>query len=786
LHIEPEFKAITSAHLYLFDIIIYHPFIMSDKHGTLFIKLAANGHNWVTYRDGPLSTPESRDWSGHLANTTIPRRHIDTVSINGLTPQARWTAEERVIKRSIGEVPDPKSKSKQSTMEVSDALKELYDDHTTTLVDLTRRVQDLRLREDDDVCVHFAKLDDMCGQLSAMGKDIDDEEYASILLASFPPCYSFVISGITTASAQTTGQPTKPQLAIDPITDDYDQHKIVKDKFNIGPEEALTTRHRKKKRSKPKCYKCRKKGHVKSECWVEAGDEDYQRPPKNKNSRNGYRDNNQGEVNANTANADTEVRAAIEEIVRILAAIGRIDSAHTDQPGLEQIDTNTTDQPDLEQITFATVEQIDTNITDQPVEQIQAAIRKIDERTTDQPVAQIAYSSRPQFMPPIALPFASPFIAPQIRTPLVINVGEEEPPTPTPAPRGKGKAKAKLAPPPLQSTRKSAHILKPSYYVTRLLRGEGTTTGHEEEPAHTPSTAERHWYHPDWPGPSASSAFSAADTSDFFNIEIHLSPVATAKELTQAPAIIVAFDSTTSCVIMAPPTVSIVPLPTSTPSPHIIGSIPTGLDVEQTSSPTSIESKDHRYCTHKPAHSASISCIADSNTTDPIHLAASEEPIQAISNKSHDIEQSHGQTPPGHDNEGEQQEQVQLLLKTIDDFKQAEQEWRDSLQHTLTQFDFRVDDTNPDVYYTQDGNDTTTLTIHSDCYSVTGTNQELVMYHRQRLELIFRLINLGLAHQSLGIKTIRDLEKDMTSHISHINTIINQLSPSPQPSHTTT
>jgi len=109
---------------------------MSNKHRTPFIKLAANRHNWVTYHNRPLSILESCNWSEHLANTTIPQCHIDTVSINRLTLQAGWTAEERAIKCSIGEVPDPvfgKSKSKQSTMEVPDALKELYENRMTSI-----------------------------------------------------------------------------------------------------------------------------------------------------------------------------------------------------------------------------------------------------------------------------------------------------------------------------------------------------------------------------------------------------------------------------------------------------------------------------------------------------------------------------------------------------------------------------------------------------------------------------------------------------------------------------
>ena len=126
-------------------------------------------------------------------------------------------------------------------METLDGLKELYDNCTTTLVDLTRRMQDLRLREDDDVCVHFAKLDDMCRQLYAIGNDTNDEEFTLILLASFPPCYSFIISSITTALAQTTSQPIIPELEIDLISHEHNQCMITKVKNYIGLEEALAT-----------------------------------------------------------------------------------------------------------------------------------------------------------------------------------------------------------------------------------------------------------------------------------------------------------------------------------------------------------------------------------------------------------------------------------------------------------------------------------------------------------------------------------------------------------------
>ena len=149
--------------------------------------------------------------------------------------------------------------------------------------------------------------------------------------------------------------------------------------------------------------------------------------------------------------------------------------------------------------------------------------------------------SVPRAMPPATpqLPAPATALQPQMPTqpPPATKSGEEEmpeeeeePPTPTPAPRGKGKAKARPAPPPLQPTRRSTCISKPSSYITRLLRGEGTTTGQEEEPSHTPSAAERRWYHPDWTGPSTSSAYLAAD---FTNAEIDYSFVAETAELMQ-------------------------------------------------------------------------------------------------------------------------------------------------------------------------------------------------------------------------------------------------------------
>ena len=212
---------------------------------------------------------------------------------------------------------------------------------------------------------------------------------------------------------------------------------------------------------------------------------------------------------------------------------------------------------------------------------------------------------------------------------------------------------------------------------------------------------------------------------------------------------------------MTPPIASNALLPTSLPA--LLSTVPPILAVHQIK--------------HEASPVSPSAPIASLSTSLPTIPHTSEESIQVISNKYINIEQSHGQTPPKCKNKGECQEQVQYLLKTIDDFKQAKQEWCNSLQHTLTQFNFCVDNTNPDMFYTQDGNDTTTLTIQSDGHFLNGTNQELIIYHQQHLKLIFPLINLGLAYQSLRIKTIQDLEEGITSHITHIDNALQQISP---------
>ena len=337
---------------------------MSDHHRTTLTKLAPNGLNWVTYRDCITWLFQTRKWSEHLTNDQVAQSYITAGDINGVTPAQRWEAEECIITELIAEsVPDTvlsKIRFKTNAMEIWTTLKGLYEGRTTMIVvDMTRKLQNTKCGEDDDVHAHFTKLDNMRDQISAMGKNFSNEEYASILLGSLPSCYSSTTSGMN-AAAYYSGQPTTPDGVVKLITDEYDRRMIAQGKSGNGPEEAFASQDCKIDRSKIECYNCHKKGHYKSECWAKGGDKEGQCLPRrsdnnnhrnnNRNRNNHNRDNNQGSDNANSANTDIEAWSPIEEIEEIQAAIKEINDKFTDQPNYKQIAYSTGPQVHLLEI----------------------------------------------------------------------------------------------------------------------------------------------------------------------------------------------------------------------------------------------------------------------------------------------------------------------------------------------------------------------------------------------------------------------------------------------------
>jgi hypothetical protein len=215
---------------------------MSDDH-TAITKLATDGSNWVTYRDCMHWAFNSCLWSNHLMSTTIPATYIAAGTINGLTPDQRWAAKEAAAKNMIAaSVPDHvfnRIKNKTTTMEVWAAMKAIYQTRSKIItVDLGKKLQSARLGDEDDAHAHFTWLVDLREQLASMGKTLDDDEFASILLGSLPTSYSPTISGINVA-ADSTGNTITSDQVICLISDEYDRRTMMKGKN--GSDEAFAT-----------------------------------------------------------------------------------------------------------------------------------------------------------------------------------------------------------------------------------------------------------------------------------------------------------------------------------------------------------------------------------------------------------------------------------------------------------------------------------------------------------------------------------------------------------------
>jgi transposase InsO family protein len=301
-------------------------------------KLATDGANWISYRDRMVWAFDNKRWAEHLTTDTVPAAWV---TIGALTPQQRWDTEESSAKIFIAaSVPDHvfnRIKAKPNVKSIWDAIKEIYQKRSKMItVDLGRKLQGTKLGDDEDARLHFTHLSDMKEQLASMGKTIDDDEFASILLGSLPPSYESTVNAINAAADQADVS-VSPDRVIRLVTDDYDRRVIKKGKSKNGPEEAFAANGQKKERRNIECHNCHRIGHYKSECWAKGGDKEGQYPPRregntsndnrnrgnhsdtnNGNNRNGQNRNNNRSNNrndkANSASADIEAWAAIEEI----------------------------------------------------------------------------------------------------------------------------------------------------------------------------------------------------------------------------------------------------------------------------------------------------------------------------------------------------------------------------------------------------------------------------------------------------------------------------------------
>jgi len=252
-------------------------------------RLATDGSNWASYRDKLHIVLKMRRWQEHLTSDSVTKQYNDRGDVNGLKPSMRWEdddeAAKSILMSSIPEEFFNRIKGGANAKAWWDELKLTCEGKSRSLmINLGRRMSNTFCGEDDDVRAHFAKLANMREQLAAMGESISDQHYANILLASLPKCYEMRVTAITT-NADDTGRGIEPQKVVRLITDDYDRTMMAKDAKKSEDQAFAASSQRNKGKDKRdiECYNCKKKGHIKANCWAKGGGKEGQGPKRDKN-----------------------------------------------------------------------------------------------------------------------------------------------------------------------------------------------------------------------------------------------------------------------------------------------------------------------------------------------------------------------------------------------------------------------------------------------------------------------------------------------------------------------
>jgi gag-polypeptide of LTR copia-type len=254
---------------------------MVEIQGSKVVQLAADGSNWVNYRDRMMLVIRSHKWKDHLTNDSPMTRYVDGGTINGVTAEERWEDDEAALINLIASsIPDSafnKIKNKTKAKEVWTALKDLHEERSPMVaIELRWRIGNVRCGDDEDLCTHFEKLQEMKEKLASLGSPISDLEYAYILLRSLPPSYQGIISAIN-ASADFAKATIAPANMTRLALDEYDRIQGSKPKQDAD-EVFVASQRGKGKRSNIECHNCKKRGHIKAECWVKGGGKEGQGP----------------------------------------------------------------------------------------------------------------------------------------------------------------------------------------------------------------------------------------------------------------------------------------------------------------------------------------------------------------------------------------------------------------------------------------------------------------------------------------------------------------------------
>ncbi|KAL7284965.1 hypothetical protein ACG7TL_000054 [Trametes sanguinea] len=193
------------------------------------------------------------------------------------------------------------------------------------------RLLNTRCAEGGDVREHVNTLLLLREELAAMGTPYPDTEFSATIFQSLPESYGTLLTALSTA-ARVARNPLAPEDIIFAVCEEYDRRKMSD--ARSGDAALLTARSG----GQVECFNCKRKGHVKADCWRKGGGKEGQ-GPKHQMPRNRKKGKN-GQASSNTnANAAVDTPATEEHAFAIALGSVAVPSVNSSREHVEVYDS---------------------------------------------------------------------------------------------------------------------------------------------------------------------------------------------------------------------------------------------------------------------------------------------------------------------------------------------------------------------------------------------------------------------------------------------------------------
>ena len=171
------------------------------------------------------------------------------------------------------------------------------------VIAVRRTLYKMDAKDDTDLVEHIGSLRQLQEELYNMGSIIADEDFAMILLSSLPENWDqFTSSYLGSKSGDKTAVLTSHELIAIILDEERRQkRRTVEGEAAMKAKQAAASSSKNKKDIE--CFNCRKKGHVKADCWAEGGGKEGQGPKQKKGGGNRGK-SNQTQDNVNETLGD--------------------------------------------------------------------------------------------------------------------------------------------------------------------------------------------------------------------------------------------------------------------------------------------------------------------------------------------------------------------------------------------------------------------------------------------------------------------------------------------------